>query len=70
MILKVRLKEILAERGGMTQIELKEKTGLRANAISEIANNMRSTINREHIGEIAKALNITDMNELFYFEKE
>jgi putative transcriptional regulator len=69
MILKTKLKEILKERE-MTQSKLAELTGLRPNAISEITKNTRDSINREHIGKIAKALNIEDPNEILYFEKQ
>lgn len=68
MILKTRLKEILNERG-MSQKELSELTDLRPNTISDIAKNNRDSINREHIGKIAKALNIKDPSEILYFEK-
>jgi transcriptional regulator with XRE-family HTH domain len=67
VILKTKLKEILKERG-MTQKELSELTKLRPNAISEITKNTRDSINREHIGKIAEALNIKDPNEILYFE--
>ena len=68
MILKTRLKEILVERE-MTQKQLAKLTDLRENTISEMVKNTRDSINREHIGKIAKALNITDPSQLFYFEK-
>ena len=69
MILKTRLKEILSERD-MTQKKLSELTNLRQNTISEIAKNTRDSINREHIGKIAAALNIQDPNEILYFDKQ
>jgi putative transcriptional regulator len=53
----------------MTQKQLAQLTDLRENTISDITKNTRDSINREHIGKIAKALNITDPRELFYFEK-
>ncbi|MGE7624817.1 helix-turn-helix domain-containing protein [Viridibacillus sp. NPDC096237] len=62
--LRVRLKEILADRG-LTQNKLSELSGVRPNIISEMSNNQRSSINREHVAAVAKTLNITDMNELF-----
>jgi transcriptional regulator with XRE-family HTH domain len=68
MILKTKLKAILKERG-MTQAKLSDLTGLRPNAISEIAKNTRDSINREQIGKIAAALDIEDPNEILYFEK-
>lgn len=64
MEIRIKLKEVLNQRG-MSQKELAKKTGLRANAISEMVNNQRSTINREHAALVAKVLNITDMNDLF-----
>ncbi|MMZ56436.1 Helix-turn-helix domain protein [compost metagenome] len=67
MILKNRLGEILKERG-MTQAELAKITELRANTISEIVKNQRDVINRVHIGKIAEALEITNTNDLLYFE--
>jgi DNA-binding Xre family transcriptional regulator len=67
--LRIRLKELLKERD-MNQKELikaiKEKTGreLRAATISEIANNQRTTINREHLELIATTLEIKDVSQL------
>jgi transcriptional regulator with XRE-family HTH domain len=69
MILKIRLKEILEERS-MTQKQLSEIAQLRPNVISELCNNVRESINRTHLGKIAKALNIKDLNELLYFEEQ
>ncbi|MEK5070777.1 helix-turn-helix domain-containing protein [Sporosarcina sp. FSL K6-1508] len=67
MEIRFKLKEVLNERG-ITQKDLAERTGLRANAISEMVNNQRSTINREHAAIVANALEITDMNTLFKFD--
>ncbi|GAB0170568.1 helix-turn-helix transcriptional regulator [Lysinibacillus sp. CTST325] len=64
MEVRLKLKKILTERG-ITQKELSQKTGLRQNAISEMVNNQRSTINREQLAAICKTLEITDMNEIF-----
>lgn len=61
---RLKLKKILTDRK-ITQKELAEKTGLRQNAISEMVNNQRSTINREQLAVVCKALEITDMNEIF-----
>lgn len=63
----MKLKEVIAERG-ITQAKLSELSGVRPNIISEMSNNQRSSINREHIASLIKALNITDMNELFTVE--
>lgn len=62
-MLYVKVSDILAERN-ITRSALAEMTGLRPNVISEICNNQRTTINREHIARIAKALGITDVSEL------
>lgn len=59
----VKLGDILKERG-KTQIELKEMTGLRAATISEIVNNQRRSINRDHLERVADALEIGDISEL------
>ena len=67
MEIRIKLKDALQERG-MSQKELAEKSGLRANAISEMVNNQRSTINKEHAALVANVLGITDMNELFKIE--
>ncbi|MEQ6353920.1 helix-turn-helix transcriptional regulator [Lysinibacillus sp. M3] len=64
MEVRLKLKKILTDRG-ITQKELSKKTGLRQNAISEMVNNQRSTINREQLAVICKVLEITDMNEIF-----
>lgn len=64
MELTVKLKEVLSERG-MSQVELAEKTGLTRTVISELATNRRTAVNREHITKVIRALEITDMNEIF-----
>ncbi|ASB90411.1 DNA-binding protein [Bacillus sp. CPSM8] len=64
MQLYVKLDEILRERGWSGKV-LAENSGVSENRISEIRGNQRTTINREHIAKIMKALDITDMNELF-----
>lgn len=63
-MLEVKLKKILEERD-ISQRQLVDMTKLRPNAISEIVNNQRTTVNREQISIICKALEITDMNEIF-----
>ncbi|AXN39878.1 helix-turn-helix domain-containing protein [Peribacillus butanolivorans] len=62
-MLYVKLAEILEERN-ITRTALAEITGLRPNVISEICNNQRTTVNREHLARIAKALEITDISRL------
>jgi putative transcriptional regulator len=63
MKLRVKLDEVLKDRN-MSQKELAELTGIRPAAISELYNNQRKSINREHIEKIAAALNISDISEL------
>jgi putative transcriptional regulator len=64
MELKLKLKEVLLKKE-MTQKRLVELTGLRPNTISEMANNSRQTINREHVAKVIEALEIEDLNDLF-----
>lgn len=61
--IEVRLNEVLRSRG-ITQTELMRISGVRQASISELANNMRTAINREHLEKIADALEIDDINEL------
>ena len=63
LTVKVRLREILKERG-MTQAEFAALSGLRTAAVSELCNQMRTSIHVEHIRKVAEALNIRDMNEI------
>lgn len=65
----VKLKEVLKERG-ISQKELAEATKIRPAAISELANNQRTTINKEHVEKIAAYLNISNLSELITFETE
>lgn len=69
-LLKVRLKEILESKPDYTQKRLAQETGIQPTTIAEIANNMRTTFNRSHLTKIAKALQITDMNELFTLDED
>lgn len=64
MEVHLKLKEVLEKRG-ITQKELANKTGLRANAISEMVNNQRQTFNREQVAKVIEVLGINDMNEIF-----
>ena len=68
MRLIIRLSDILKQRG-MTQKQLSELTGIRPAAISEICNNQRTSINRDHLEKIAECLEIQDVREMFHFEK-
>lgn len=69
MKLRVKLDEVLKDRN-MSQKELAELTGIRPAAISELYNNQRKSINREHIEKIAAALDISDISELITLNKE
>lgn len=65
----IKLKEILHDRK-ISQKELSQMTGIRPAAISEIANNQRSTINKDQIEKIAEVLNISNLSDLIVFELE
>lgn len=65
----LKLKEVLKERG-ITQKELAEMTGIRPTTISEMVNNQRSTINKEHLRKIIEVLEIEDIREIIDFRKE
>ena len=65
----LKLKEVLKERG-ITQKELAEMTGIRPTTISEMVNNQRSTINKEHLKKIIEVLEIEDIREIIDFRKE
>ena len=67
LTVKLRLREILKERG-MTQAELAKISGVRTAAISELCNQMRTSIHIEHIRKVAQALEIRDMNQLIALE--
>lgn len=64
----ITLDKVLAERNNMSQKELAEKTGIRAAAISELYNNQRKSINKEHLEKIAEVLDIEDIRELIAIE--
>ncbi|WP_342437832.1 helix-turn-helix transcriptional regulator [Paenibacillus sp. FSL L8-0436] len=65
---RVKVDEIIRARG-ITQTELAAKAGLRQASISELSNNMRNSINREHLAKIADALEIDDITELLVIDK-
>lgn len=66
-MIRIKLKEILKEKG-MTQKELAEITKLRPNVLSEMANNSRTTINKEHLEIVMKALDIHDLNDILDYK--
>jgi hypothetical protein len=52
----------------MTQKELSELTKIRPASISDLSNNVRTAINRDHLCAVAEALKITDIRDLVDFE--
>lgn len=67
MEMHIKLKEILVERG-ITQMQLAEMTGLRPAAISELVNNQRMSVKKDHIVKIAESLEIDRVEELLEFK--
>lgn len=65
--MRIKLKEVMEERG-ITQLKLSEITGIRQAAISEIVNNRRDTINKNHLETICNALEITDFNDILEWD--
>lgn len=63
MEIYVRLNEIL-EKMNMTQKQLADITELRPATISEICNNQRSALNKQHLVKIMQALDIDDISDL------
>ena len=60
---KLRLNELLKERG-YTQTRLKDESGVRQAAISDMCNNRLQRVQLDHLSRIAEALSINDMNEI------
>ena len=63
MIIKLTIKEILI-RKGITQRELAQMVNLREATISEMVNNSRKTINKEHLILVMKALKVNDLHDV------
>ncbi|TKI53593.1 helix-turn-helix transcriptional regulator [Lysinibacillus mangiferihumi] len=61
--MRVKLKEVLEERN-MTQGELVKMTGLRQAVVSELVNNQRMSLKKEHITKICEALNIKRIEDI------
>lgn len=66
-MIRIKLREILKEKN-MTQKELAERTELRPNNISEMANNSRTTINKEQLEIVMKELDIQDLNGILEYK--
>jgi putative transcriptional regulator len=64
--LHIKVQELL-DQHDWTQKHLATMTGLRTAAISEICNNMRTSINREHLEKIADAFELTEISQLIEF---
>ncbi|WP_181349375.1 helix-turn-helix transcriptional regulator [Thalassobacillus sp. CUG 92003] len=69
MRLYLKVDKVLKARG-MTQKELADRTGVRSAAINEMCSNYRTAINRDYVGKIAEALQITDVSELLEFRED
>lgn len=68
MILRLRLDEILKERG-RSQAWLAKEACIRPTVINEMCRNIRTTINKEYVASVAEALGITDIRELIVLEE-
>ncbi|SMG52191.1 helix-turn-helix domain-containing protein [Paenibacillus aquistagni] len=67
--IKIKLKEAMKSRG-ITQMQLKEMSGVRQAAISELCRNDRVEVNLHMLEKISDALNISDISELLQFEED
>jgi transcriptional regulator with XRE-family HTH domain len=61
--INIKVQDLLDERG-WTQKHLASITGLRTAAVSEICNNLRTSINKVHLEKIAEAFGLSDINQL------
>ena len=61
--IKIRLKEILDERG-LKQKDLAKQTGISESTISDICRGTRTVMNFEHIAKIVEVLEIKDIGDL------
>ena len=61
--IKIRLKEILDERG-LKQKDLAKQTGIGESTISDICRGTRTVMNFEHIAKIVEVLEIKDIGDL------
>lgn len=66
---RVKIKDVLADRG-LTQKDLAEMTGIRAAAISEMAQGTRTVINKVHLSKIMNALGITRLEDILELSVE
>lgn len=63
-MIRLAIKEILKEKN-ITQKELAEMSGLDESQISRLSANRLGSINREQVTRVIKALEITDLNDIF-----
>ncbi|MEC0168630.1 helix-turn-helix transcriptional regulator [Paenibacillus graminis] len=68
-MIRIKLQEVLDERG-MNQKQLSELSKLRPTTISELCNNIRTSINREHLEKVMVALGIKDISEIIEYIEE
>jgi len=64
---RINIDRIL-EKNGLTQAQLKEITGVRQAAISQLSRGFVSRISIDHIERIANALEIDDISEIISLE--
>lgn len=67
-MINIRLKELLKEKG-MTQKQLSEITNLYPTIISEMARNTRTTINKEHLETVMKALDVKNISDIIEYKE-
>lgn len=62
VIIELNLKSLLKKKG-MSQKELALRANIREATISEMANNMRTDINKESLAKIMRVLGVYDISE-------
>lgn len=67
--LKFRLKE-LADEHHISLRELARLSNIEPSIINKMANNKRNSIYIEHLERIANALNLEDLSDIVYLQKE
>lgn len=66
-MIRIRLSTLLGERR-MTQHELARRTGIRANTISEMYNEICTRVNLEHLDKICEVLDC-ELSELLVYTR-
>ena len=67
--LKFKLKE-LADEHHISLRELARLSNIEPSIINKMANNKRNSIYIEHLERIANALNLEDLSDIVYLQKE